>query len=259
MRKFQLKKMTTQNLKFIKVNTVPTQDLIVGGIYFETSTHLLKVATSTTTSEVYSGVRNVTYNTETDQLTFIKPDGSSVTISVGEGLVGNGAATNRTISHAVPTGATTKTSGLYKIATDKFGHVTSTTAVTKADITALDIPTKNTTYTFASGTNKFTVTPSDGTAQEVTVTPSIANNVVKTSAATTAGYIPKFNNTTGTIENGYSVQTSLSSNTTAIPTAAAVSAAIDSKIAAADAMIYKGTIGTSGTITNVPTSGYKTG
>ena len=32
---------------------------------------------------------------------------------------------------------------------------------------------KNTTYTFAGGTNSFTVTPSGGTAQTVTVTPSI--------------------------------------------------------------------------------------
>lgn len=36
-------------------------------------------------------------------------------------------------------------------------------------------------------------------------------------------------------------------------------AAIDSKIAAADAMIFKGTLGTGGDITTVPTNSYKTG
>ena len=85
------------------------------------------------------------------------------------------------------------------------------------------------------------------------------NNVTKTAAATTTGYIPKFTDTAGTIANGYSVQTSLTSSSTAIPNSAAVVAAIDNKIAAADAMIYKGTLGTSGTITTVPTTKYKTG
>lgn len=186
----------------------------------------------------------------------------TITITGTGGLSGGGnLAESRTISHAVPAGAAAKTSGLYKIATDKFGHVTGTTAVAKTDITALGIPAAdtNTTYTFAGGTNKFTVTPSNGAAQDISVTPSIANNVTKTAAATTAGYIPKFNNTTGVIENGYSVQTTLASSSTAIPTAAAVVAAIDNKIAAADAMIYKGTLGTDGTVTKVPANGYKVG
>lgn len=186
----------------------------------------------------------------------------TITITGTGGLSGGGNLTeSRTISHAVPAGAAAKTSGLYKIATDKFGHVTSTAAVTKTDITALGIPATdtNTTYTFAGGTNKFTVTPSNGAAQDISVTPSIANNVTKTAAATTAGYIPKFNNTTGVIENGYSVQTTLASSSSAIPTAAAVVAAIDNKIAAADAMIYKGTLGTDGTVTKVPANGYKVG
>lgn len=48
----------------------------------------------------------------------------------------------------------------------------------------------NTTYTFANGTNGFTVTPSGGSAQTVTVTPSIANNVT---GSGTSGYLTKFN------------------------------------------------------------------
>lgn len=43
----------------------------------------------------------------------------------------------------------------------------------------------NTTYTFANGTNGFTVTPSGGTAQTVTVTPSIANNLTGTKTTAT--------------------------------------------------------------------------
>lgn len=51
-------------------------------------------------------------------------------------------------------------------------------------------PDNNTTYTFANGTNGFTVTPSGGNAQFVTVTPSITNNIT---GSGTSGYIAKFN------------------------------------------------------------------
>ena len=56
----------------------------------------------------------------------------------------------------------------------------------------------NTTYTFTNGTNSFTVTPSGGTAQTVTVTPSITNNIT---GSGTSGYLVKFNGT-NTITNG---------------------------------------------------------
>lgn len=59
-------------------------------------------------------------------------------------------------------------------------------------------PNSNTTYTFANGTNGFTVTPSGGSAQTVTVTPSIANNVT---GSGTSGYLAKFNGA-NTITNG---------------------------------------------------------
>ena len=43
-------------------------------------------------------------------------------------------------------------SGLYKITVDSRGHVSATTAVSKADITALGIPSTNTTYSTATQT-----------------------------------------------------------------------------------------------------------
>ena len=72
----------------------------------------------------------------------------------------------------------------------------NTTKYFKGDGT-LDTPT-NTTYTFANGTNGFTVTPSGGSAQTVTVTPSIANNVT---GSGTSGYLTKFNGA-NTVTNG---------------------------------------------------------
>lgn len=71
----------------------------------------------------------------------------------------------------------------------------------KVTISATDT---NTTYTFAGGTNKFTVTPSGGSAQEVTVTPSIANNVT---GSGTSGYLTKFNGA-NTVTNGPALGTS---------------------------------------------------
>lgn len=271
-------------IKFFKKATEPTT-IETGNLWFDTTTQSIKVKTDTGYDVFGIGLKDA--QLLSNKLTITRSDNTTVEVDFNDiasassvaaaldkkvdktititgtgGLSGGGnLAESRTISHAVPVGAAAKTSGLYKIATDKFGHVTSTAAVTKTDITALGIPATdtNTTYTFQGVSNGFKVTPSNGETQTVIVSPSIKNNVTKTDATTTAGYIPKFNNTTGVIENGYSVQTTLASSSTAIPTAAAVVAAIDNKIAAADAMIYKGTLGTDGTVTKVPANGYKVG
>lgn len=271
-------------IKFFKKATEPTT-IETGNLWFDTTTQSIKVKTDTGYDVFGIGLKDA--QLLSNKLTITRSDNTTVEVDFNDiasassvaaalnkkvdktititgtgGLSGGGnLAESRTISHAVPAGAATKTSGLYKIATDKFGHVTSTAAVTKTDITALGIPATdtNTTYTFQGASNGFKVTPSNGETQTVIVSPSIKNNVTKTDATTTAGYIPKFNNTTGVIENGYSVQTTLASSSTAIPTAAAVVAAIDNKITAADAMIYKGTLGTDGTVTKVPANGYKVG
>lgn len=271
-------------IKFFKKATEPTT-IETGNLWFDTTTQSIKVKTDTGYDVFGIGLKDA--QLLNNKLTITRSDNTTVEVDFNDiasassvaaaldkkvdktititgtgGLSGGGnLAESRTISHAVPAGAAAKTSGLYKIATDKFGHVTSTAAVTKTDITALGIPATdtNTTYTFQGASNGFKVTPSNGETQTVIISPSIKNNVTKTDATTTAGYIPKFNNTTGVIENGYSVQTTLASSSTAIPTAAAVVAAIDNKIAAADAMIYKGTLGTDGTVTKVPANGYKVG
>ena len=67
----------------------------------------------------------------------------------------------------------------------------------------------NTTYTFENGTNGFTVTPSGGSAQTVTVTPSITDNIT---GSGTSGYLTKFNGT-NTITNGPQLASSISTQT----------------------------------------------
>lgn len=87
-----------------------------------------------------------------------------------------GAEVNQNAFSNVKVGGTTvaadsKTDTLELVAGS---NVTLTPDATNDKVTIAATDT-NTTYTFANGTNGFTVTPSGGSAQTVTVTPSIAN------------------------------------------------------------------------------------
>lgn len=95
-----------------------------------------------------------------------------------------------------PTGeAANKALGLYKVATDATSHIKQVTAVTKADITALGIPAQNTntTYTFANGSaGNFTVTPSGGNAQTVSVgKPANAGNADTVGGISPSAFVKK--------------------------------------------------------------------
>ena len=78
------------------------------------------------------------------------------------------------------------------------GSITGDAATVNGKTVGVNVPAdakftdNNTTYTFANGTNGFTVTPSGGSAQTVTVTPSITNNVTGSGES---GAIAKFNGT----------------------------------------------------------------
>lgn len=95
--------------------------------------------------------------------------------------------------------APSKASGFYKFSTDSTSHVASVTAVTKADITALGIPSQNTntTYTFANGSaGNFTVTPSGGTAQTVSVgKPANAGNADTVGGISPSAFVKKAGDT----------------------------------------------------------------
>lgn len=103
-------------------------------------------------------------------------------------------ATYNNYSHPAGSGAS-KSIGLYKFSTDSTSHISGVTAVTKSDITALGIPSSdtNTTYSFSSGTGSFTVTPSGGSAQTVSIgKPSTAGTADKVANTLTfTGYQSK--------------------------------------------------------------------
>lgn len=82
-------------------------------------------------------------------------------------------------------GATT--SGMYKITTDAYGHISARTAVSKADITGLGIPAQDTTYEPATTSTNGLMTSSDKTKLNGIATN--ANNYVlpKATASTLGG------------------------------------------------------------------------
>lgn len=98
-----------------------------------------------------------------------------------------GAEVNQNAFSNVKVGSTTvaadsKTDTLELVAGS---NVTLTPDATNDKVTIAATDT-NTTYTFANGTNGFTVTPSGGSAQTVTVTPSIANATTSTAGLMSA-------------------------------------------------------------------------
>lgn len=168
-------------------------------------------ATDATAGTATTG-RLITAKVLHDKITEMLPDEVTTT----EGDTGLMTAADKSKLDGIAAGAnkythptyTSKSSGLYKITVDGTGHVSGTTAVAKSDITALGIPGSdtNTTYTFTGGTNKITVDPSNADAYDVTITPSIANNVT---GSGTSGYIAKFNGA-NTVTNGPALGSSTS-------------------------------------------------
>lgn len=70
------------NLKFRKIATVPSEGLEVGTIYFETSTGIIKVATSATASQAFSGVQDVTV--DENVVTFKRSVGDPVVLDLSD-------------------------------------------------------------------------------------------------------------------------------------------------------------------------------
>ena len=153
---------------------------------------------STMNTELAKKVGKVTVTGSGNAVTTASISGDTLTLTKG--------ATYNNYVH--PAGsAPSKASGFYKFSTDSTSHVASVTAVTKADITALGIPAQNTntTYTFANGsTGNFTVTPSGGSAQTVSVgKPANAGNADTVGGISPSAFVKKAGDTmTGNLTVG---------------------------------------------------------
>ena len=145
---------------------------------------------STMNTELAKKVGKVTVAGSGNAVTTASISGDTLTLTKG--------ATYNNYVH--PTGsAPSKSSGFYKFSTDSTSHVASVTAVTKADITALGIPAQNTntTYTFANGSaGNFTVTPSGGSAQTVSIgKPANAGNADTVGGISPSAFVKKAGDT----------------------------------------------------------------
>ena len=158
-----------------------------GDIQLQTNINNLQ---STMNIELAKKVGKVTVAGSGNAVTTASISGDTLTLTKG--------ATYNNYVH--PAGsAPSKASGFYKFSTDSTSHVASVTAVTKADITALGIPAQNTntTYTFANGSaGNFTVTPSGGSAQTVSVgKPANAGNADTVGGISPSAFVKKAGDT----------------------------------------------------------------
>ena len=72
------------NLSFSKITTVPSTGLTVGRIYFETSTGLIKVATSTSAYDAFGGVRDAQWNSTSQHLIITNANGSTIDLDLSD-------------------------------------------------------------------------------------------------------------------------------------------------------------------------------
>ena len=92
----------------------------------------------------------------------------TITIAGADGLTGGGTLeANREIKHAVPTGAEVRDIGAYAIATDKFGHVTQTRALS---VSADEVPNHKHTVSASGTVTVPTVSATSSKKLSVTVT-----------------------------------------------------------------------------------------
>lgn len=135
-----------------------------------------------------------------DAFAGLKKTGTVTSVSAGEGLTGGPITSSGTIKHAANSiGA--QEEGLYKVTTDKFGHITKVNPVAKEDITKLGIPGSDTNEnqkvkvgntSFGANAEVKLVAGSN-----VTITPETSNNTITISATNTVPHDGKLKDGTG--------------------------------------------------------------
>ena len=186
----------------LNVNGTGAKPLYINGTVSSSSNHTMPRGTYLT---YYDGTN---YYVRTDGKITASITGDAATVgghTVAKDVPSNAVFTDNNTTY------TLSTSGNNVVLTPSSGSANTITVpyatnsgTVNGHTVAKDVPSNavftdnNTTYTFANGTNGFTVTPSGGSAQTVTVTPSISNNVT---GSGTSGYLTKFNGA-NTITNG---------------------------------------------------------
>lgn len=142
-------------------------------------------------SNIAVGSSTISANTTTDTLTLVAGTNVTLTPDITNEKV---TITAKDTVYTHPS-YTEKSSGLYKVTVDKTGHVSATTDVTKSDITALGIPSTNTTYSTGTsstaGLTKLytgTGTATDGTMTQNAINTSLGSKAPTSHASTATTY-----------------------------------------------------------------------
>lgn len=275
---------TISELKFANLTPEEVTQLIQASSHTHSNFDIINSTTASFTSELLTKLNGIATGAEVNQNAFSKIAVGSTTIEsdtktdtltlVGSNVTITPDATNDKITIGVADG-TTSAKGLVQL-TDSTSSTSTTTAATPKSVkSAYDLA--NTAKTNAStaqstadskvgsvslvsgtnnGTLKLTV---DGTATDNIAVKGLGSAAyTNTSAYATSAQGTKADNAMPTGGGKFTGGVELNADpTTALGAATKqyVDTQITTKIAASDAMVFKGTLGTDGTITAVPTTG----
>jgi hypothetical protein len=198
------------------------------------------------------GVNNATLTLATSGIatgsqTWSSNQGTPATFTIN--VPGTNIAQGTRTATTVPIMSSTGTGDALDAATTSLAGVMSSSDKTKLDGIAAGAQV-NTVTSVAGKTGAVTLVSADVGLSNVT-----NNAQIKKITTSTNGNIPTWNGATGDLlANGYGVETTLTGNSGNIPRADAVKAYVDSLLSANDAMIFKGTLGSGGTYTSLPTT-----
>lgn len=124
----------TQSLSFQKIATVPVSGLVVGRIYFETSTGMIKVASSATTVDKFGdGVKSASWDESTKTLTIVNENRENITLNLSD--VASASSVTTELAKKLNIGVSSDASTVYSYyGLKKYTDEAKATAISSANL-----------------------------------------------------------------------------------------------------------------------------
>lgn len=124
----------TTSLSFQKIATVPASGLVVGRIYFETSTGMIKVATSATAVDKFGdGVKSASWDESTKTLTIVNESGEDITLNLSD--VASASSVTTALAKKLNIGVSSDASTVYSYyGLKKYTDEAKATAISSANL-----------------------------------------------------------------------------------------------------------------------------
>lgn len=163
-------------LSFQKITTVPTSDLVVGRIYFETSTGMIKVATSATDVDKFGdGVKSASWDEGAKTLKIVNESGEEISLNLSD--VASASAVTTELAKKLSLGSSGDAAGTQSYYGLKKDISAAQTAATNAAKTYTDGKIEKIPATIVYKADGTTITQSGGSTVTFTVG-TIAQNKV---------------------------------------------------------------------------------